>query len=92
MIRRYVYGQPWPSFSCVQEICPEAEPMPYFHVQQAEKGLTFTTKLEKDEAIYGLGENVRGINKRGFVYRSYAVDDAPETERNPPFMPAIISL
>ncbi len=80
MIRRYVYGQPWPSFSCVQEICPEAEPMPYFHVQQAEKGLTFTTKLEKDEAIYGLGENVRGINKRGFVYRSYAVDDAPETE------------
>ena len=80
MIRKYVYGLPWPTFSCVREIPAETEPLPYFCVQQTEKGLTFTTELEKDEAIYGLGENVRGINKRGFVYRSYAVDDAPETE------------
>ena len=80
MIRKYVYGLPWPTFSCVKEICAETEPIPYFCVHQTEKGLTFTTELEKDEAIYGLGENVRGINKRGFVYRSYAVDDAPETE------------
>ena len=30
--------------------------------------------------IYGLGENIRGINKRGWTYTSYATDEPNQTE------------
>lgn len=36
----------------------------------------FGYSMDKDTIVYGLGENVRGINKRGWHYTSYA-DDNP---------------
>lgn len=40
----------------------------------------FSYHLDKDTIIYGLGENVRGINKRGWTYTSYANDDPSHIE------------
>lgn len=37
-------------------------------------------QLDKNGAIYGLGQNIRGINKRGWTYTSYATDDPSHTE------------
>lgn len=34
----------------------------------------FEYKMSKDDMIFGLGENVRGINKRGFHYTSWCSD------------------
>ena len=31
--------------------------------------------MEKEDIVYGLGENVRGINKRGWIYESNCTDD-----------------
>lgn len=45
------------------------------------KGLHFKRKLQKGEAVYGLGETMHGINKRGFQYISYNTDDPHHTEK-----------
>lgn len=37
-------------------------------------------KLEKTDIIYGLGENVRGMNKRGWIYESFCSDEFDHTE------------
>ena len=36
--------------------------------------------LENDDMIFGLGENVRGINKRGWTYESWCSDETKHTE------------
>lgn len=42
--------------------------------------IIFKLKLNADDAFYGLGENNRGINKRGFRYISFNTDDPVITE------------
>ncbi len=80
MIRKYTFGKPYETYSCLENIPAEKGTLPFFRTEKTEKGLCFCLPLEDNDAIYGLGENVRGINKRGFVYISNNVDDAPETE------------
>jgi len=65
MIKKYNYGTPYQTYATILEMEATAEPIPYFSVTRGEKGLAFSLPLKEDEAIYGLGENVRGINKRG---------------------------
>ncbi len=80
MIKKYTFGKPLDTQACVLKLPALEDSLPKFQTERTEKGLQFRLPLGKDDAIYGLGENVRGINKRGFVYRSDNVDDAPETE------------
>ena len=80
MIRKYVFGKPYETDSCVLDITPETGPLPYFQVGATDKGLAFRLPLDDADAIYGLGETVRGMNKRGFTYISNNVDDNPEHE------------
>ena len=40
----------------------------------------FRLKLDQDARVYGLGETVRGINKRGWIYESWCSDDPFHTE------------
>lgn len=44
----------------------------------------FCYVMDKNDIVYGLGENIRGINKRGWTYTSYANDNPNhlETVRN----------
>lgn len=42
--------------------------------------LSLCRTLEKNDVIYGLGESIRGINKRGWTYTSYASDINQHTE------------
>lgn len=42
--------------------------------------LVFSRRMEASDVVYGLGENVRGINKRGWVYESKCSDDPNHTE------------
>lgn len=45
-----------------------------------EEGSTVIYEMGERDAIYGLGENVRGINKRGWLYESNCTDDCIHTE------------
>lgn len=38
-----------------------------------------TFELKADDIIYGLGQNVRGINKRGHIYEAFCSDDPNHT-------------
>ena len=80
MIRKYVYGTPYPTGTCVIDVPVSNDKPEELEVCCGESGLVFTRMLDRDDIIFGLGENVRGINKRGFVYRSWNSDNEKETE------------
>lgn len=78
MIRRYVYGKVIETEAVLKK--PEAEKgsLPYFSVNAAEMSLSF--RMEPETRVYGLGENVRGINKRGWIYESKCSDEPNHLE------------
>ncbi len=74
MMKRYEYGHPFETEAVVVDVPLGETPPPYFRVEQG-TGLCFTYPLEKDDLVYGLGETMRGINKRGGRYVMYNTDD-----------------
>ncbi len=64
----------------IREIAPSGGEIPHFTVTKADGSVSFTTLLGDDDLIFGLGENVRGINKRGHLYRAWNMDDFSHTE------------
>lgn len=71
MVTQYIYGVPVETFAVVKEVAHGTE-LPYF---SWEKNMTFTCPLGKEDMVYGLGETMRGINKRGARYISFNYDD-----------------
>lgn len=79
MIKRYKFGKPFPTEAVVKETALQSGELPYLREEQGEK-LCFTYLLGKEDEVYGLGENVRGINKRGWLYQSCCVDEPEHLE------------
>lgn len=92
-IRRFSIGNPINTEAAVQEIPKEKGEFPYFTRVQGialeSDGDSQETMVQMDylcyqmgteDRIYGLGEHVRGINKRGWVYESNCTDDPAHTE------------
>ena len=48
-------------------------------VDEADQKLQLNFTLSDTEVVYGLGQNTRGMNKRGFVYESFCTDDPNHT-------------
>jgi len=81
MIRRYTFGNPLPTGAVVQQYPPEADPLPYFTLESSRDGsLSFTLSLREDDILFGLGEAVRGMDKRGHIYESWNSDVFNHTE------------
>lgn len=78
MIKRYKIGNPIPTDSVVKEIEIEQGNIPFWNVDQ--NGKSIFCSLDEDEVVYGLGETIRGINKRGWIYVSNCSDDPNHTE------------
>lgn len=76
MIRRFTFGAPFATEAAVKEIEPCNHALPYFTQEQN----YFSLKMEDDDIVYGLGQNVRGINKRGFLYESFCTDEFEHDE------------
>ena len=64
----------------VQKLEVQNGDVPYFTVVKTEEQLQFEYTLENEEKVYGLGENVRGINKRGWIYKSCCADEPNHVE------------
>lgn len=79
MIRKYRYGNPLNTEAVVTKISLEQGSLPYVKVDEV-KGLQFTYELGERDRIYGLGEAVRGINKRGWIYVTKCSDDPVHSE------------
>ncbi len=80
MIRKYVFGSPIPTGAVVQSLPAESGAVPFFTLSREGKKVILTLSLQPDEILLGLGESVRGINKRGFRYRSWNSDVFNHTE------------
>lgn len=49
-------------------------------IHQVQTKVSLKYRMGKEDVVYGLGENIRGINKRGWTYTSYASDDPNHIE------------
>lgn len=78
MIRKYTFGNPMETDAVVHKIEKEAGGVPYLGAGTDE--IVFTYQMDDNTRIYGLGENVRGINKRGWRYISNCSDDPNHRE------------
>ncbi len=78
MIKHYRIGHPMDTESVVEVLPVESGEIPGIHVSDEKK--TLTLPLQKDDLVYGLGESIRGMNKRGWIYESNNTDDPNHTE------------
>ena len=79
MIWNYKYGHPFETEAVVEHV-KETQGDPPFGTVGLEDGFRYRYELPKDAVVYGLGEAVRGINKRGHCYVSHASDDPHHLE------------
>lgn len=76
MIRKYVFGKPINTKAVVVETeTYQAADFDLMDLEKTENGIVLSCEMKEDDVIYGLGEQVRGMNKRGFSYISNASDD-----------------
>ena len=84
MIRKYTFGTPLPTDAVVRSVPAEQGSLPYFTLSKGEDGsLTFSLILRPEEVLFGLGQGVRGIDKRGHRYESWNSDVFNHTEERP---------
>lgn len=72
MISKYTFGCPYDTEAVNKEVEPGLTPIPFFTVKDDRE---FVLELKDDDIVYGLGEQVRGINKRGWHYSSFNMDN-----------------
>lgn len=77
-IAKYTFGNPLNTGAVVIEHAAAAGTPKGFLVNQKAKELK--TELSGDAFVYGLGETIRGINKRGWLYRSNNADEPHHEE------------
>ncbi len=72
MIKKYVFGNPFPTDAVISHIDVCQEALPFF---EKDGNGGFFTVLYENEIVYGLGEQIRGINKRGWQYVNWNYDN-----------------
>ena len=75
MIEKYSFGQPIDTGAVVLTISQSAQPFHLMQLTKSDKRIALSCQMNAEDVVYGLGEQVRGINKRGFTYISHATDD-----------------
>lgn len=80
MIRRFDFGSPIDTGAVIRRLDAENAPVPHFVTKVKESQVSFTLHLDADDLVFGLGESLRGINKRGHLYRAWNSDDFSHTE------------
>lgn len=85
MITKCIFGSPFETESVVnlpadaKVLIDDAKHFPVGTVSVSD-GFTYTLTLRPDDMIFGLGQAMGGINKRGRIYRSWCTDDPCHTE------------
>lgn len=76
MVKKYIFGSVFNTEAVVEDIAVSSDSLPYLGVH----GNDLLYKMSDDDIVYGLGENVRGINKRGWRYISRCTDQTGHSE------------
>lgn len=81
MIRKYIFGSPIETGAVVgTSVTDTYEHMTLMDMVYDSTSVVLSYTMEEDDVIYGLGQQVRGINKRGYLYISNATDDPNHIE------------
>ena len=86
MIQRFRFGTPIETDAVVEELPIAEGTLPFFDLiyegeaDDATSSLDFIYTLAEKDIVYGLGEQVRGINKRGWIYTSCNADEPHHQE------------
>lgn len=79
MVKKYRIGTPVNTEAITESF--EIERIDIFPLSlEINANVIISFPLENDDMIFGLGENVRGINKRGWTYESWCSDETNHTE------------
>lgn len=76
MIKKYQFGKPFNTDAVVKDLTISNDLTKLIIIKDKELFI----KLNNDSKVYGLGQALRGINKRGYIYRSFAIDDPVHSE------------
>ena len=76
MLKRFVFGTPFPTESVVLNLPVETGPVPFL----TPDGDGWTYTMQEKDIVYGLGEMPRGINKRGWHYITNNTDESRHSE------------
>lgn len=76
MTKRYVFGSPIETDAILCK--PDMSTWKDEEISFQDNALTY--EMGEEEIVYGLGQAVRGINKRGWIYESNCSDDPQHTE------------
>ncbi len=79
MITRFKFGCPFET-GAVEKAVPEGTILPDYLQAEISERVALTVHLGEEDLVYGLGENVRGINKRGWIYESRCSDEKDHHE------------
>lgn len=90
MIKKFIFGKPFETDATVLQIAKENQFVQNEAVEElkaqncevlcSESGFSFECKLKEETIVYGLGQAMGNINKRGRTYTSYCSDDPSHTE------------
>lgn len=80
MIYKHVFGKPIETGAVVMDIPDSAQTITLMQLQKTTAGIELSCQMGEEDVVYGLGEQMRGINKRGFSYVGDATDDPVHTE------------
>ena len=78
MVSKIRFGNPVPTGAVENKTADVNGEALLRYFEKTERG--FRYRMGKNDAVYGLGEANRGINKRGYQYVSYCTDDPNHTE------------
>lgn len=82
MITKVVFGTPFRTDAITAEV-PQTEMLQHFQVKAEGAQTLFTYPLQHRDVVYGLGETMGRVNKRGGRYISFNTDTADHTDSNP---------
>lgn len=75
-VSRYVNGKPFKTEIIVENLKKNPlEDLKKFNIEKENDEITLISEMKKADKVFGLGENMRGINKRGGIYESFCSDD-----------------
>jgi alpha-glucosidase len=75
VVKKYRYGTPFPTEATVLDLPVTSGSPDFLQVSCEESHIAIRYTMQPNDVLYGLGENVRGINKRGWIFESNATDD-----------------
>ena len=79
MIERYRFGAPYETGATVLQV-PVLDTAGLNRLALSMEPLEFSLRLAPSDAVYGLGQSMRGVNKRGWHYRCDSVNQNHQTE------------